>query len=273
MTKKYSIFEFKDYKAYVRSFESQLPKGGRGFRAQIARTCGCQLAYVSQVLNNSANFSLEQAVALNELFGHSRDESTYFLHLIEYTRAGSPKLKTHFLELMNELLKKQLNLKDLFKVKEALTQEDQVIYYSEWFFSAVHILVTIPKFQSSPVIAEALGIPETKILAVLRFLLKAGLVVEDKGRYKIGNARVHVGSDSPLLSKHHLNWRLRSMEVLHRDEPSDLRYTSVISVSEDDILKLKARLVKEIEAFNAIVKDSKEEQLQCLTLDFFNVQK
>ena len=64
------IFDFKDYKLYLAKVEERRPLKGRGFRAELARIMGCQTAYVSQVLNGRANFSLEQAQAVSKLLVH-----------------------------------------------------------------------------------------------------------------------------------------------------------------------------------------------------------
>ena len=97
-----TIFEFDDYKAYLKHFSARRPKGGRGFRAEIARCASCQTAYVSQVLNSNANFSLEQAQALNKLLLHNKEEGQYFLLLVQFHRAGSRDLRSHFQDLINE---------------------------------------------------------------------------------------------------------------------------------------------------------------------------
>jgi uncharacterized protein (TIGR02147 family) len=269
-----SVFEFKNYKLYLKYIEGRRPRKGRGFRAELARTMRCQTAYVSQVLNSGANFSLEQAHTLNKFLLHSREESRFFLLLVEYIRAGSKDLQTHFLELMNEQIQQQLNLKERFKIKEVISPEDQATYYSDWSYAAIHIAVTVSKLTSSDNLADYFQLPKIKVQKVLKFLLATGLIAEkNPHEYMIGTSRIHLGADSPLISKHHTNWRIQAINSLDRQIENDLHYTSVVSVSHEDILEIKARLVKEIDAYNAIVKPSKEETMCCLALDFFSLGK
>lgn len=47
----------------------------------------------------------------------------------------------------------------------------------------------------------------------------------------------------------------------------------MVSLSYEDVLKIKSSLVKEIDSFNGTVKDSKEETIYCLALDFFTLAK
>lgn len=273
MAEKNSVFDFVDYKAYLRFRMARMERGGRGFRSELARVVGCQTGYVTQVLSGSANFSLEQATKINKLLGHTRLEERFFMLLIDYARAGTSDLKRHFSELIEEAIASHLNLKERFQVKQALSEADQATYYSEWSYVAVHVLVSIPAYQTSESIARALDLPEAKVRRILEFLNMTGLVVEKGGRYGIGATRLHLGKDSPLLAKHHMNWRLQALAAMDREEENSLRYTSVISVAEADVVEIKRRFVKVLEEYNAIVKDSKDETLYCLVLDFFHPKR
>jgi uncharacterized protein (TIGR02147 family) len=269
-----SVFEFRNYKAFLKYLENNKSKNGRGFRADLARAAGCQTAYVSQVLNGKANFSLDQSHSLNRLLLHNKAESRYFLLLVEHSRAGTIELRKHLLEEMEDQIQRQLNLKERFKVKESLSEQDQMIYYSEWIYAAIHIAVTIINLQSSEAITQFLQIPKQKTEKILKFLTSVGLITKmGSDKYEIGTSRLHVGRDSVLLSKHHTNWRLQAINSLEREGEKDLHYTSIVSLSQTDVLEIKSRLVKEIESFNAIVKDSKEETLCCLALDFFSLNR
>lgn len=270
---KKSAFDFKDYKLYLQWIESQRPHKGRGFRAEMARSANCQTAYVSQVLNGQAHFSLEQGHAINKMLLHNKEEAQFFLTLIEYARAGTRDLKTYFLELIEEQVQKYLNLKKRFKIKEVLTEEDQSIYFSEWTYAAIHMAITIPQLQKAKTISEFLQISERKTLKVLNFLLSKGLIQETKEGYKLGTIRMHIGSDAAMINKHHTNWRMQALKALENENENELHYSSVVSLSYEDVLKIKSSLVKEIDSFNGTVKDSKEETIYCLTLDFFTLAK
>jgi len=267
-------FEFKDYKLYLKEVERRRPLKGRGFRADLARAAGCQTAYVSQVLNGRANFSLEQAHSVSKLLLHDREEDRFFILLVEYGRAGTQGLRAHFLEQMEELVQRQLNLKDRFKIKEVLSLEDQTTYYSEWAYAAIHIAVTISKLSTALALAEFFQLPLHKVEKILHFLLSTRLISQPRPHeFQIGTGRIHLGKDSPLISKHHANWRLQAMNSFERESERDLHFTSVVSVSQEDALQIKARFVKEIDAYNAIVKDSKEDTMYCLSLDFFSLRR
>jgi hypothetical protein len=75
-----------------------------------------------------------------------------------------------------------------------------------------------------------------------------------------------------MISKHHINWRLQAIRSLERkDMDGVLHYSSVVTISKKDVIEIKSLLVKAIESSKAIVRDSKEEELHSLCLDFFKV--
>ena len=63
------------------------------------------------------------------------------------------------------------------------------------------------------------------------------------------------------------------MNSFERDSERDLHYTSFVSLSIEDVLEIKFRLVKEVDSFNAIVKSSNEDAVYCLVWDFFTLDK
>lgn len=82
---------------------------------------------------------------------------------------------------------------------------------------------------------------------------------------------MHLHSVSPLVAKHHTNWRMRAIASLDADPGQDLHYSSVISVGEKDISKLQAILIEAIEKARALVRDSPEEAGVCYSLDAFRL--
>ncbi len=50
-----SVFSFRSYKEFLKSV-TIIHKNERGFQAKLAKACGCQASYLSQVLNGKAEF-------------------------------------------------------------------------------------------------------------------------------------------------------------------------------------------------------------------------
>ncbi len=244
-------------------------------KSALAEAAKCQVAYISRVLNGLAHLSLEQADAVSTYLHHSDEERHFFLLQLQYARAGSQSLEGYFQKQLEAVQKKRLNLKERFQVKNELSEADRAVYYSSWLYAAVHMCLTVPALRSSDAIARELGAPLSKIVQILEFFENSGIATREGGRYRVGTTRVHLGNDSPLVSKHHMNWRVQAMRSLDREDQSganeDLHYSSVISVSRADRRKLKELLVRAIDEYNAVVAPSPEEEVHCLTMDFFKV--
>src|SRR5687768_11246698 len=93
-----TVFDYRDYKKYLNDFIKNQASGGHGYRSKIAEALRCHITYISQVLNKDAHFSLEQADELNSFLGHTKDESHYFLLLVQVARAGTHSLRSKFQE-------------------------------------------------------------------------------------------------------------------------------------------------------------------------------
>ncbi len=265
-----SIFEYKDYKSYLCN---TLEQRSRGERSRLAEAIRCHSGYVSQVLNGSAHFSLEQAELINGYLGHSKDQSSFFLLLVQHDKAGTSSLKRHFAEQMNELTEKQFVLKNRLEFKRSLSREDQAIFYSSWHYGAVHVLVSVPGCSTLKGISAYLGIPIEKTSEVIQFLLSVGLIVQVGDHYDIGTTHIHLEHDSPMISKHHTNWRLQAIQSLDFQRSEDLHYSSVITASYEDSPKIREILVKAIEEVRSVVRPSKNEAAFSYGIDFFELRK
>jgi len=270
---KTSLFDYSDYKHYIRYVLETRSETKRGERSRLAAFIGCHTAYISQVLKGSAHFSLEQGEQINLFFGHNKTQGLFFLLLIQWARAGTPALRQVFEEQLQSLKEKQFVLKDRLEFKKTLSREDQSIFYSSWHFGAIHVLVSIPGCHTERGMAKYLGLPVERVSAVLQFLLSVGLVVRKEGRYEVGTSHIHLEHDSPMISKHHVNWRLQAMHSLDQMRKPDLHYSSVISCSKADADEIRSVLVKAIEGVRAVVKESPNEEGFFYGIDFFGLRR
>src|SRR5262245_14806797 len=106
------VFEFSDYKDYLKAWIHNQPRGGRGARSKLASALKCHTAYVSQVLNQEAHLSLEQAEEFNALAPHPPEQSEYFLLLVQLARAGTPLLKARLRKQIESMQQKRLLLRN-----------------------------------------------------------------------------------------------------------------------------------------------------------------
>src|SRR6185312_6855194 len=120
---------------------------------------------------------------------------------------------------IKKTLENRLMLKNRLEYTNVLSSEDQSTYYSSWMYSAVHILLSVPRLASKEKMRAYLGIPHRKLSEILDFLVRTGLAVHEGGQYAYGPSSLHLGNDSGLITKHHMNWRLQAMRSLEREAP------------------------------------------------------
>lgn len=262
------VFEFKEYKAYVRA---QVNVGGRraGRRSGLAKALGCQTSFVSQVLNGPGHFTLDQAALANVFLNHDREESHFFILLVSAARAGTNALREYYREQMKEILNRRSLIKNRVNVTRVIPAEHASRYYASWQYAAIHIALSIPELQTKDALRTYFRLPMRLVSETLEFLCATGLAEQRDGRFVIGQSFVHLGNDADQITKHHVNWRVRAMDALLQTKPTDLHYSVVYSVSKHDAERIRERLIGVIKANLDDVAPSKEEQLFCTCIDFF----
>lgn len=265
-----SVFDYDDYQAYLANRFA--PSGeSRGGRSKLAQTLRCQNSFVSQVLSGKSHLSLEHALLTSQFLDHSEEESRFFMLLVVKGKAGSKSLEKFYEGQIREIREKRQQIRERIQVSHELKGEDQMTYYSAWYYLAIHILVALPPFQTKEALCRHLHLPPAKVGEVLDFLHSRGLVIEKSGRYGIGVARIHLGHGSPMLARHHANWRMKAIEAVDHADQDDLHYSGVIGISAEDGNKLKSLLLSFIEKTEGVVRESKEDTAFCLLLDLFRV--
>jgi len=266
-----AVFEFHDYKTYLHERIRHLPGKGRGARSQLAAAMGCQVAYVSHVLAGDRHFSLEQAEAAARFFSLRTEETEFFLLLVEYCRAGTHSLKEFLRRQLEQRRENFQQLKARVKLKGKISLEEQALYYSSWHFQAVQMALLLPHCGHAREVAKLLGLGGERVNEVISFLLSKGLVRETKNGFENTETKIHLGNDSPFVSKLHSNWRVHCLGVLDRKQEADLHYSGLVTVSRADYKKLRELFVKAVLDAHNLVFPSKDEMLCFMGMDFYEL--
>lgn len=267
-----NIYEFTNYKKYLDYVFNLKPGYGRGERTRLASFIGCNTTYISQVMNGINHFSLEQAERANRFFNHTKDESHFFILLVEYARAGTEELKKYFMGQIHQAIENRMDLKNRLEFKKKLSSEDQNFYYSFWYITAIHLLTSISKYQNINQISSYLGLNISRTQNILEELLRCGFIEKEGDLYKSGPVSIHLGSESPLIGKHHINWRMQAIQNLELGfDPQSLHFSSVVTIAKSDVRAAREILVEAIEKIRTLVKESKEDSLYCYNIDLFEV--
>ncbi len=257
------VFEFKNYKDFLKSWLKEQPKSGRGQLKKIAEHLRVSTTLLSQVLKNEKHFSLESAVEICEFLCLNEKETEYFILLVEHQRAGSHKLKKVFEKKIISEQKTSSQLQNRIQKDRQLTDSEKMEFYSSWLYSAARLLTALPDIQNSKDLSNRLNVPLNLVNSIVNLC-----IIKDK-KLTFGPFRTHIEKDSPFVVKHHQNWRIqgfRSMEM-RRDE--DLFYTQPMALSLEAAEKIRLMLPGIIEEIGIISGPSNSEVVRCLNIDWF----
>jgi uncharacterized protein (TIGR02147 family) len=270
---KISIYDFTDYRDFLKSWIASVPEKSRGQLARISEAGNVHKTTLSQVFHGSKDLSLEQAQRIGQYLGLNFGEIEFFLLLVNFSRAGTTDLKDCYSRQIEARRKNHQQLSNRVSRTRDLSSEERSIYYSNWIYSAVRNLSAIESFRTPSKIAAHLGIDPSLMNQVLDFLLNTGLCVQDRNGIRPGPQMTHLEAASPLVSRHHGNWRIKAMErhpMLRMDE--ELAYTAPMTLSVSDVEKIRALLADVVQRTDEIVGPSKSEKLYCMCLDWFEVK-
>lgn len=266
------LYNTDDYKDYLIAHPSVV---GRGGPSRLARALKCQPAYIHKIFHSEQNLSLEQADRVNSFLAHSPQDGHFFMLLVQVARAGTISLKQYFLQqiracrLEQNKLSRGVDAKTLKKLDETA----EARYYSDWYYAATLMALTIPPLNTVSSVSRALGRSPEFIARTMEDLIKMGLVRQTSDlTYQALRSSLYLDEASPHLGKHHLNCRGRMIEILltksQWSESNALNFSSIVTLSHADVLHIREELLTMIENFRKRIRPSPEETMQMLTIDF-----
>jgi uncharacterized protein (TIGR02147 family) len=272
MTKSLNVFEFNDYREFVRSWIEQAKLTKSSSLSKLAEVAQVHSTFLSHVLSGSKDLSLEQAALIGEHLEFTGLEQDYFFALIHLDRAGNPVLKKYWLSKKKEIERSKNKLSKRFENHKSLTEEQRTTFFSSWVYSAVFTATAIDAGQTLDQLAVRFSLSRPQMQDIVSFLVQSGLCEEKKGVITIGQNHLHIKNDSPHVLKHHMNWRMKAFQKMDFREPTELFFTSPMSVAIKDFDILREKLNSSIQELIDIAKDSDAEEVVCLNIDFFRLK-
>lgn len=262
-----------DYSSYEEFFKTVLEvhKNDRGYKSQLAKAIQVHPSYITRILSGTASITPDQASALADFWNLGTDETEYFIWLVLKGRAGDPALKKLAEQKLKSIKKDNDQLgKALSAEKIEINQDGE--YYLSWIYSAIHMLLTLPKEQTIPLIAQRLCIPESVAQSAVLTLEKIGLIeFEKNGKMKATKKNIHLSNQSWMAALQHKNWRIAASERIGRPGLDDVHYSGVHSISKKDLEKLRRQIREFLIQVDETVRPSPEETVCVMCLDLFEI--
>jgi uncharacterized protein (TIGR02147 family) len=265
-----SIYDFNDYVDFISEYLKNQSNAGHGLLSRWAKKLGVSTTLISQILKRKKSLSLELADGLAKQLELGQKETDYFFLLVELNRAGTASLQLHFKRKIKEVQEASRLLKNRIQNAQELSGEVKTRYYSSWIYSGVRNLAVCEGVETLEELAQRLGLSRTRVSEIIEFLLQSSLLTANKKGWASGISSTYLPSDSPLIAKHHQNWRLKAMQKMEIARTEDLFYTSPMSLSESVARELRKDLVEMIQTLQAKAGPSSSETIRCLSVDWFH---
>lgn len=264
-----SIFDYSNYRLFLKNRIKGLQKSGRGIKTKLADHLNINSTMISQILSGEKDFTVEQAVLVTNFFGFQKLEREYFILLVQADRAGNHETKKYFLEKKDQIKKESLKLSNRIDSSKSLTDLERSIFYSSKIYSSVHLFTSIGRGKNLVEIMERFNLKRTRALEIISFLISAGLILDSNGIYSMDAKSTHIEKGSPFLLNHHTNWRVAAVDKAERLTEQEMMYTGNFSISKKDFLKIREELVSTIQRVIEVVKESPAEEMANLNIDLF----
>lgn len=271
MKKPLSPFQFTKYRQFIAAYLDQAP---RGTRSRLASGIGVKSSFLSRVLAEQADFSLEQTEACSRFMSLKQIESDFLIALVSVERAGTEALRVYwnrqleYLKKEAQILEKRSNVGQGLKRTELLNE-----YYSTWKPSTVHVATSIPAMQTLPALARGLGLSLLETQRILEFLTKAELVEKSQSKFKLKTGNIHLPKGSLLANRQLTNWNLKAIEKMQNPRDQDLHYAQVIALSQKDLVLVREHMMDLIQEIQKIVQPSPEEAVAAYTMNLFSLME
>lgn len=269
-----SLFSYTDYRLYLKDYISikKAEKGSFSLKTVADRAGFKARDFILRIMNGERNLSQSGSYKMSEALRLSEKETDYFINLVAFNQAETPKEKEFFYQKMAQVCRHG---------KQQKLRQDQFTYFSEWYYAALRSILPVLDFKDD---YRAIGkfltpsLSAAQVEKAVMFLLELGLLEKDpEGKYHVSTPQLTAGEavKSVAMMRFHkqsLDLARRSLESCTTDERDISGVT--MSLSQKGFKKIR----EEIAVFRKKVmciaeEDSHEEGAFQLNLQLFPLSK
>ena len=262
------VFQYSDYVAFLKVHISA-NNSVRGYQARLASAAGCHTSYFSRVLGETVVLTADQAANIATFLQMSPEQTDYFLVLVALARAASPALKRVLERQLADLSKNSKEISTRLSQSKKVIGTENGIYYSAWYYSAVHMLLMVPGYKSAEKIAQRLGIPLELAKESLEVLSSLKIAEKKGDQWLVNEVDLHISNRVFWSSIYHSNWRQRAAFRIMEKKADDIHFTALHAMSRKDFEALKEILRRSIQDMRTLIAASREEDVFAVSMDAY----
>jgi uncharacterized protein (TIGR02147 family) len=269
-----ALYAYTDYRAYLRDYIAFKKANNGGFSLKIiADRAGFKARdYILRVMNGTRNLSQSGCFKLSEALQLSEKETEYFINLVAFNQAETPREKEFFYAKMAEICKHG---------KQQKIRQEQFEYFSEWYYSALRSILPVMNFKEDyAAIGRFLSPPLTasQVEKAITFLIDLELLCRDTdGNYQVTSSQLTAGDAvrSVAMMRFHkqsLDLARRALENVPHDERDFTGVTMSLSSKGFEKVRDEIALFRK-KVMNVAEQDTDEERAFQLNLHLFPLSK
>lgn len=265
-----SVFEFNDYREFLKTYHDELGSNGYGWKGKLASALGISSSLVSQIFAGQKSLTQEQTSDLCDFLGFNELESDCLHTLVDLDRSGHFKYQQKLKSRLQKIKSQSKKIGQRVPRSKELNEEQKAIYYSNWLPTGVRNLCALPNIKTLEDVAKHLGLEVHTLREVFEFLLEMGLIKWQDDQITYATASTHVDRESPFVGLHHRNWRLQALEKINLKKNEHVFFTGPMSLSHQAYEEIFSYIPNFIQKVMDTSAPSDSEMTACLNIDWFD---
>ena len=261
-----SAFKFSTIQSYLKSRAEPW-----GEITRLAAAASCQRSYFSRVLKGEVLLTPDHLHGLCEYWRLPEAETDFLSLLLDRERAATPSYQVKLDRRIAKALRDNENLEKRLATPRLETSERELVYYSAWHWSAIHLCTSIKAFQTESAISQALQLHPEIVKSTLIQLSEWGLVKRSGQRWLHGSSNLHLPNQSLLIGQYHRQWRERAANSSIVPSENGLHYTLVQAMDETAFREIMRILLSSIDQTLQVADASESKAVAAVTIDAFLV--
>jgi uncharacterized protein (TIGR02147 family) len=256
-----NIFEFTDYRAFIRSYYELQKEHNPHFSFQVfCNKAGfTNKGFVHNVIHGVKNLSRVSAMKFAQGMGLTKSESDYFENLVFFNQAGNVNERNHYFERLQSVRPMTPEASIAKKIAD-----HQYEFYSTWYGSAIRSIIDMfpEKSQDYSWIGRNLH-PRVSTVIVrqtIKTMVELGLLEQTHTGLKVTDKTITTGREAKNLAIAHFHTEMMQLAQKALSElPSEKRHVTglTLGISSkiykqicEDVFALQEKILKLAESDN-----------------------
>jgi uncharacterized protein (TIGR02147 family) len=269
-----SIYAYLEYRHFLAEEIKKRKKTGLGVtQAELAKACGMQNTYLTNVLKGRGHFNSDQIYALASNLKLSEEETNYLFLLKEYEQSASAERKEKLKRQLDAFKQQALKSEKYISAKPPADEQALLMkYYGDPMNKIVHLLLQIPRYtENYSRAAIDLNIQKKYLQKILETLIELKMIeFKDDKTALVLKKNFHLPKESLMLLPHQLLMRQKAAQRL-LEVPIDKRYSFSVTFSATEEVRrsIQQKFLEFLKDIEQLVKEAESENAYQINFDLF----